>query len=178
MRELSNMPAKEFSFKTLPKYNKVTIQSDSDDEDNESVNDDESANDDECINDDDDESKHVEIWDGDYIMVITIQSDNDGEDNESVNDDESANDDECINDDDESKHVEIWDGDYIMVIHELFRGYFAILTDKNYGDEFEIQYFQKKEKWWILKENYFDSHLEIELKLVKGRIDERPHYFF
>ena len=91
MRELSNMPAKEFSFKTLPKYNKVTIQSDNDDEDNE-----------------------------------------------------SANDDECINDDDESKHVEIWVGDYVMVIHELFRGYFAILTDKNYGDEFEIQYSQKK----------------------------------
>ena len=131
MRELSNMPAKEFSFKTLPKYNKVTIQ-----------------------------------------------SDNDDEDNESVNDDESANDDECINDDDESKHVEIWVGDYVMVIHELFRDYFAILTDKNYGDEFEIQYSQKKEKWWILKENDFDSHLEIELKPVKGRIDERSHYFF
>ena len=31
MRELSDMPAKEFSFKTLQKYNKVTIQSDNDD---------------------------------------------------------------------------------------------------------------------------------------------------
>ena len=43
MRELSNMPAKEFSFKILQKYNKVTIQSDNDDEDDESVNDDESV---------------------------------------------------------------------------------------------------------------------------------------
>ena len=43
MRELSNMPAKEFSFKTLQKYKKVTIQSDNDDEDDESVNDDESV---------------------------------------------------------------------------------------------------------------------------------------
>ena len=118
------MPAKEL-FKTLQKYNKVTIQSDNDDED-----------------------------------------------------DESVNDDECINDDDKSKNVEIWVGDYIMVIHEPFRGYFAILTDKSYGDEFEIQYFQKKEKWWILKENDFDSCLENELKPVKGRIDERSHYFF
>ena len=31
-----------------------------------------------------------------------------------------------------------------MVIHEPFRGYFAVVTDKTYGDEFEIQYFQKK----------------------------------
>ena len=37
-------------------------------------------------------------------------------------------------------------GDYVMVIHEPFRGYFAIVTDKSYGDKFEIQYFQNKEK--------------------------------
>ena len=43
MRELSNMSAKEFSFKTLQKHNKVTIQSDNDDEDDQSVNDDESV---------------------------------------------------------------------------------------------------------------------------------------
>ena len=43
MRELSNMSAKKFSFKTLQKHNKVTIQSDNDDEDDESVNDDESV---------------------------------------------------------------------------------------------------------------------------------------
>ena len=34
MRELSNMPVKEFSFRTLQKY-KVTAQSDNDDEDDE-----------------------------------------------------------------------------------------------------------------------------------------------
>ena len=51
------MPAKEFSFKTLQKYNKVTSQSDNDDEDDESVNDDE------CINDDD-ESNNDETWVG------------------------------------------------------------------------------------------------------------------
>ena len=55
IHELSNMPAKEFSFKTLQKYNKVTSQSDNDDEDDESVNDDE------CINDDD-ESNNDETW--------------------------------------------------------------------------------------------------------------------
>ena len=126
IHELSNMPAKEFSFKTLQKYNKVTIQSDNDDERDESVNDDE------CINDDDDESNNVEIRVGDYVMVI----------------------------------------------HEPFRGYFAVATDKSYGDEFEIQYFQKKGKWWILKENDFESRLGNELKPVKERIDERFHYFF
>ena len=57
MPKLSNMPAKEFSFKTLQKYNKVTSQSDNDDEDDESVNDDE------CINDDD-ESNNDETWVG------------------------------------------------------------------------------------------------------------------
>ena len=34
-------------------------------------------------------------------------------------------------------------GDYVMVIHEPFRGYFAVVTDKSYGDKFEIQYFPK-----------------------------------
>ena len=96
MRELSNMLAKEFWFKTLKKYNKITIQSDNDDEDDENVND----------------------------------------------------------DDDESNNVEIQVGDYVMVIHEPFRGYFAVVTDKSYGDEFEIQYFQKKREmsWSLLKE--------------------------
>ena len=129
MSELPNMLAKEFSVKTLQKYNKGTTQNDNDDENYESVND-------ECINDDDDD------------------------------------------DDDESNNVEIQVGDYIMAIDEPFRGYFAVVTDKSYGAEFEIQYFQKKEKWWILKENDFDSCLENELKPVKGRIDERSHYFF
>ena len=86
MYELSNMPAKEFSFKTMQKYNKITIQSDNDDEDDENVND----------------------------------------------------------DDDESNNVEIQVGDYVMVLHEPFRDYFAVVTDKSYSDEFEIQYFQKK----------------------------------
>ena len=85
MHELSNMPAKEFSFKTMQKYNKITIQSDNDDEDDESVN-----------------------------------------------------------DDDESNNVEIQVGDYVMVLHEPFRDYFAVVTDRSYSDEFEIQYFQKK----------------------------------
>ena len=93
MRELSNMPAKEFSVRTLQRYNKVTIQIDNDDEDDESVNDDE------CIND---------------------------------------------HDDDDESNVEIQVGDYVLVIHEPFRGYFAVVTDKSYSDEFEIQYFQKK----------------------------------
>ena len=131
--ELSNMPAKEFSFKTLQKYNKVTIQSDNDDERDESVNDDE------CINDDDDESNNVEIRVGDYVMVI---------------------------------HEPLRG-------YEPFRGYFSIVTDKSYGDEFEIQYFKKKKKkWWILKENDFDSRLANELKPVKRRIDEKSHYLF
>ena len=132
MRELPNMLAKEFSVKTLQKYNKGTTQNDNDDENYESVNDDK------CINDDDDDD----------------------------------------DDDDESNDVEIQVGDYILVIDEPFRGYFAVVTDKSYGAEFEIQYFRKKEKWWILKENDFDSRLANELKPVKGRIDERSHYFF
>ena len=69
-------------------------------------------------------------------------------------------------------------GDYVMVIHEPFRGYFAVVTDNSHGDKSEIQNFQNKEKWWILIENDFDSCLANELKPVKGRIDERSHYFF
>ena len=71
-----------------------------------------------------------------------------------------------------------------MVIHEPFRGYepsrgyFSVVTDKSYGDEFEIQYFQQKKKWWILKENHFDSRLANELNPVKRRIDEKSCYLF
>ena len=61
-------------------------------------------------------------------------------------------------------------GDYVMVIHEPFRGYFAVVTDNSYGDKSEIQYFQNKEKWWILIENDFDSCLANELNLLKERL--------
>ena len=55
---------------------------------------------------------------------------------------------------------------------------FAIVTDEKRGDEFVIQYFQKKEKWWILKFNDFDARLPQDLKKVEPTFDRRGHAFF
>ena len=41
-------------------------------------------------------------------------------------------------------------GDYVKVIYGAFRDYFAIVVGDTYREEIEIQYFKKKEKWWIL----------------------------
>ena len=45
--------------------------------------------------------------------------------------------------------------------------HYAVVTGKGYGDEIEINYFQKRENNFVIKENDYDSQLIIELKRVQ-----------
>ena len=58
-----------------------------------------------------------------------------------------------------------------------------MVTDSSYGDEIEIQYFMEKEtqggkKYYVLKENDFDSRERNELRKVTAILDKRDHYTF
>ena len=60
-----------------------------------------------------------------------------------------------------------------------YYGYYAVATWESYGDEIEINYFPKREKNFVIKENGFDSQLIIELKRVQGNlVNTRGHYSF
>ena len=60
-----------------------------------------------------------------------------------------------------------------------YYGHYAVVTGESYGDETEISYFQKTEKYFVTKENNFDSQLIIELKRVQGNfVNTRGHYSF
>ena len=76
------------------------------------------------------------------------------------------------------ENEEIKSGDYVKVVQGNYINMFAIVTDEKVGDEFVIQYFQKKEKWWILKPNDFDARLPQDLKKVEPTFDRRGHAFF
>ena len=69
-------------------------------------------------------------------------------------------------------------GDYVKIVSGAYLGYYAIVTGESYGEELEIQYFEKKEKWWVLKEHDLDSRPQTELRRVtKARVDRRMHFF-
>ena len=60
-----------------------------------------------------------------------------------------------------------------------YYGHYAVATWESYDDEIEINYFPKREKNFVIKENGFDSQLIIELKRVQGNlVNTRGHYSF
>ena len=69
-------------------------------------------------------------------------------------------------------------GDYVEIINGPFKSYYAVVTNKGYGDEWEIQYFKKMTKWWVLNDNDLDSRERNELRIVTCHMDERSHYYF
>ena len=69
-------------------------------------------------------------------------------------------------------------GDYVKITQGNYTKVFAVVTDDKVGDEFVIQYFQKKEKWWILHPNDFDAREAKDLKKVETTFDRRGHAFF
>ena len=80
---------------------------------------------------------------------------------------------------DEQQGERISTGESVRVVSGAFLGYFAMVVGESYGEELEIQYFEKKEKWWVLKEYDFDSRPQTDLRRVgKARVDGRMHYFF
>ena len=48
-------------------------------------------------------------------------------------------------------------GCYVKIVNGLFSGFYATITNKSYGDELEINYFQKQYGKWILKDGDLDS---------------------
>ena len=74
-------------------------------------------------------------------------------------------------------------GDCVRVRKEPYVGFFAVVLCQNYGDELELQYFEKKHglpygDYWVLKENDFDSREASDLEKVEPKIDNRNRYVF
>ena len=56
---------------------------------------------------------------------------------------------------------------------------YAVITEERYSDETEINYFEKRQHYYVLKENDMDSHTQTDLELVEGvLINTRGHYRF
>ena len=70
-------------------------------------------------------------------------------------------------------------GDFEKIIRGNYVDYYAVVTGLSYGNELEINYFVKREKYYVLKDNGLDSRLIEDLKLVAGAlINTRGHYTF
>ena len=48
-------------------------------------------------------------------------------------------------------------GDFVKVVKGNFRGYYRAITGESYGNEIEINYFEKRQHYYVLKENDMDS---------------------
>jgi len=69
-------------------------------------------------------------------------------------------------------------GMYVKIIKEPFKSFYATVVGSSYGDELEINYFEKKLGGWILKEKDFDSQEEGDLMVVTADINKRGHFSF
>ena len=100
-------------------------------------------------------------------------------DGDSLSSEEESEDDAEEEGEDEQQGEVISTGECVRVVSGAFLGYYAMVVGESYGEELEIQYFEKKEKWWVLKEFDFDSRPQTDLRGVgKARVDRRMHYFF
>ena len=59
-------------------------------------------------------------------------------------------------------------GDFVKVVKGNFRGYYAVVTQESYGDEIKINYFEMRQRYYVLKENDMDLHTQTDLR-VGGR---------
>ena len=57
-------------------------------------------------------------------------------------------------------------GDYVKVIKNPYKGYYATVTDSSANEEIEINYFQRKGKYWKLKKYDLDSKTPDKIELV------------
>ena len=69
-------------------------------------------------------------------------------------------------------------GDYVKVISGMFKGLYNIVL-KNI-DEVILNYLEKKNKWWVLKDGDLDCRIISDLIVVNDttRIDARSHNFY
>lgn len=70
-------------------------------------------------------------------------------------------------------------GDCVKVVKGNYLGYFALVTGDGYGGETELNYFEHRSKWWVLKEKDLDSRERGDLEKVENfTMDNRSHYYF
>ena len=60
-------------------------------------------------------------------------------------------------------------GDCVEIIHETYERFYDIVIGSSFGDELELQYFERKYGlpygiYWVLKENDFDCRENCDLK--------------
>ena len=66
----------------------------------------------------------------------------------------------------------------MVIVKEPYKGYYETIIDKSYGDEWEIQYYEKRFKWYMLKDNDYDSRVEEDMCKVCASLDNRNHAIF
>ena len=76
----------------------------------------------------------------------------------------------------DSKAIEV--NDCVKIINKPYKGFYAIVTCKLYGNEWEMQYFKKTFDKYVLKEGDFDSRELEGLLRVEPTIDSRGRYAF
>ena len=88
--------------------------------------------------------------------------------------DEDPESDEELEEEEDSEQPEkskLKKGDCVKIIHGSFLGYYDMVIDHSYGDEFEVQYFQKNLGKYVLKPNDFDSREESDLEKVEFELN-------
>ena len=68
---------------------------------------------------------------------------------------------------------EIQPGCYAKIVNVLFSGFYATVTNKLYGDEWERNYFQKQYGNWTVKDGDLDSCDAEDMILVTAYPDKR-----
>ena len=69
-------------------------------------------------------------------------------------------------------------GEYVKIVKGSFAGLYATLLGESYGNEVEIQYFEKKFGKWIVKDRDVDSREPVDLIQVTAQVDKSYRYTF
>ena len=95
------------------------------------------------------------------------------------NDEEVGNEGNSMDNDSVRKaSARIQPGSYVQVVSGPFKGFYASVVCNSYGDEWEINFFEKKFGSWVLKEGDIDSREESDLELVMAKVDKRGRFTF
>ena len=78
-----------------------------------------------------------------------------------------------------AQNIKLKIGDYVMVKKGRFVGYYASVIGESYGDELEIQYFERCQGKYTLKEHDLDSREAGDLKKVSvSSVDVLGRFLF
>ena len=89
-------------------------------------------------------------------MMYEEDSDSEDEDNDSdFDEDFDEQDSDYDNENDADNEINV--GDFVKITQDPYIGYYAVILQKSYGDEWEMQYCEKKYGKWVLKDNDLDS---------------------